>query len=84
MEVVDVAVKVINFNRWKAKNHRLFQLLAKEMRAQHEGLLLYTKVRWMSRSICLHPLYELRNEVEVFLQENDANPMSNFAMKSLL
>ncbi|QQP39543.1 Uncharacterized protein FKW44_020461, partial [Caligus rogercresseyi] len=36
-EVMDVAVKVINFIRAKAKNHRLFQLLANEMGAQHFG-----------------------------------------------
>ena len=42
MEVMDVAVKVINFICSRANNHRLFQLLAKEMGAQHMGLLLYT------------------------------------------
>ena len=31
--------------RSKAKSHRLFQLLAKEMGAQHVGFLFYTKVR---------------------------------------
>ena len=37
------------------------------------GPLLYTKVRWLSRGRCLHRLYELRNEIEVFLQEKEAN-----------
>ena len=46
MEVMEVAVKVINFIRSRAKNYWLFQLLAKEMRAQSVGLLFYTKVRW--------------------------------------
>jgi len=45
MEVMYVAVKVINFIRSKAKNHRLFQPLAKEMGTQRVGLLFYTKVR---------------------------------------
>ena len=35
MEVMDVAVKVINFICSRAKNHRLFQLLAEEVGAQH-------------------------------------------------
>ena len=39
MEVMDVAIKVINFVPSMAKNHRFFQLLAKEMEAQHVGLL---------------------------------------------
>ena len=47
VKVIDVAIKVINFIRLRAKNHRLFQLLAKEMGAQHVGLLYFTKVRWL-------------------------------------
>ena len=70
MEVMDVSVKVINFIRSRGKNHRLFQVLAKEMGAKHMGLLLYTKVRWLSRGSCLHRLYELRNEVEAFRSRN--------------
>lgn len=73
LEVMDVAVKVINFIRAKAKNHRLFQLLANEMGAQHVGLLFYTKVRWLSRGKCLSRLYELRLETEIFLRENENN-----------
>ena len=73
MEVMDVAVKVINFIRARAKNHRLFQLLAKEMGEQHVGLLFSTKVRWLSRGKCLSRLYELRVEVEIFLRDNENN-----------
>ena len=51
-------VKVINFIRSRAKNHRFFQLLATEMGAQHVGLLFYTKVRRLSRNKCLSRLYE--------------------------
>uniref|UniRef100_UPI00358EF2FA protein FAM200C-like n=1 Tax=Myxine glutinosa TaxID=7769 RepID=UPI00358EF2FA len=73
LEVMDVAVKVINFIRAKAKNHRLSQLLANEMGAEHVGLLFHTKVRWLSRGKCLSRLYELRVEVEIFLRDNENN-----------
>jgi len=73
MEVMDVAVKVINFIRSRAKNCQLFQLLAKAMGAQHVGLLFYTKIQWLSRGTCLSRLYELKNKVEIFLQENRNN-----------
>ena len=33
----------------------------------------YTKVRWLSRGKCLSRLYELKNEVETFFQENKNN-----------
>ena len=71
IEVMDVAVKVINFIRSRATNHRLFQLLAKEMGAQHVGLLFYTKFRWLSRGKCLSRLYELKSEVKIFLRKNN-------------
>ena len=70
MEVMDVAVKMINFIRSRAKNHRFFQFLVKEIGAQHVGLLFYIKVRWLSRGKCLSWLYELKNEGEIFLREN--------------
>ena len=73
MEVMDVAAKVINFIRSSSKNHRFFQLLAKEMRAQHVGLLFYIKVRWLSIGKCLSWLYKLKNEVEIFVSENKKN-----------
>ena len=67
MEVMDVAIKVINFICLRAKNHRLFRLLAKEMAAQDVGLLFYTKVRRLSRGKCLSRLCELKNDVKIFL-----------------
>jgi len=73
MEIMYVAVKVINFIRSRAKNHPLFQLLAKEMGAQHVGLLFHTKVDWLSRGKCFTRLYELKNKVEVLLRENKNN-----------
>uniref|UniRef100_A0A8C4WVN9 Uncharacterized protein n=1 Tax=Eptatretus burgeri TaxID=7764 RepID=A0A8C4WVN9_EPTBU len=73
LEVMDVALKVINFIRAKAKNHRLFQLLANEMGVEHVGLLFHTKVRWLSRGKCLSRQYELWVEVEFFLRDNENN-----------
>ena len=62
----------------QGKNHRLFQVLAKEMGTKHVGLLLYTKVRWLLRGSCFHWLYELRNEVEAFLQESKSKVHAQF------
>ena len=67
MEIMDIEVKVINFICSRAKNHWFFRLLAEEMGAQHVVLLFCTKVHWMSRGKCLFLLYELKNEVEIFL-----------------
>ena len=73
MEVMNVAIKVINFVCSIAKNHRLFQLLAKEMGTQHVGLWFYIKFCWLSRGKRLSRLYKLKNEVEIFLRKNKSN-----------
>ena len=46
LEFINVAVKMISFSRSNAKNLMLFQLLTEEIKAQHVGLLFYTKVPW--------------------------------------
>ena len=78
MEVMDDAVKMINIIRSGPKNHRLFQLLTKEMGVQHVRLLFYIKVRWLSRGKCLSRLNELKNEVKIFLRENKNNIRVHF------
>ena len=40
---------------------------------QHVGLLFYTKVRLLSRGKGLSQLYELKDEVKIFLRENKNN-----------
>ena len=70
--------------RSRAKSHRLFQLLAKEMGAQLVGFLFYTKVRWLSRDKCFYRLYELKNEVEIFLRESKNNLHDQFHNKEFV
>ncbi|CAL9683639.1 unnamed protein product [Knipowitschia caucasica] len=68
--VLDDAVKVINFIHSRPLNRRLFQTLCQESGTEHEQLLLHTDVRWLSRGKTLLRLYELHNEVYVFLKEH--------------
>ena len=43
------------------------------MAVQHVELLFNIKVRWLSRRKCLSLLYEITNEVEIFLRKNKNN-----------
>ena len=45
------------------------------MCAQHEILLYYTEIRWLSRGQVLKRLMELRKKVSFFLREKQ-NPLS--------
>ena len=66
-DVLDVAIKVVNFIKAGALNSRLFKLLCKDMESEHEALLFHTNVRWLSKGNMLGRLYELREEVAIFL-----------------
>ncbi|KAJ4941766.1 hypothetical protein JOQ06_011640 [Pogonophryne albipinna] len=68
--VMDDAVKMINVIQSRPLNHRLFETLCHENGTEHDQLLLHTDVRWLSRGKTLLRLYELRNEVFVFLTEH--------------
>ncbi|XP_067249349.1 zinc finger BED domain-containing protein 5-like [Chanodichthys erythropterus] len=67
--VLDTSVKIVNYIKSRPLNTRLFSTLCNEMGSEHKGLLLHTEVRWLSRGNVLRRLYELRDEVRIFLTD---------------
>ena len=65
-EILCTSVKVVNFFRARALNHRIFKKLCRETGAQHEVLLYHTEVRWLSKGQVLKRLIKLRKEVSFF------------------
>jgi len=51
---------------------RLFRKLCEDMESDHKNLLYFTKVRWLSKGNVLSRVFELRDELEIFL--NDVKP----------
>ncbi|GBN83817.1 Zinc finger BED domain-containing protein 5 [Araneus ventricosus] len=70
-EVLSETVKIINFIKSRPKNNRLFKILCDDMGSMHTSLLLHTEIRWLSRGKSLIRLFELRNEVGIFLRDNN-------------
>lgn len=68
--VLDEAVKTIHFIKSRPLNSRIFTSLCKEMGSNHEHLLLHCEVRWLSRGRVLTRLFELIDEVRLFLLES--------------
>ena len=66
-ETMNDCIRVINFIKAKALNSHIFSLLCEEMGSQHQSLLFYTAVRWLSRGKVLARLFELRHETRQFL-----------------
>lgn len=69
--VLQDAIKVVNYIKSRALNSRLFAKICAEMGSEHIQLLLHTEVRWLSRGKMLSRLFELYSEVQLFLMETD-------------
>jgi zinc finger BED domain-containing protein 5/7/8/9 len=77
-EVMDIAVKTVNFIKSRPLNSRLFSVLCNEMGSSHTNLLLHTEVRWLSRGKVLTRLFELRGEVLAFLRDHPFQHCASF------
>lgn len=77
-DIMSTAVKVVNFIRARATNHRLFKQFCEAVGSNHDVLLYHTEVRWLSRGIVLSRLMELRAEVSGFLHSKQSNLCAQF------
>ena len=66
-ERMSVVIKVVNYVKSSALNTRLFSKLCKDMGADHTALLYHTLVCWLSKGNMLSRIFELREEVKLFL-----------------
>nr|XP_006005906.1 PREDICTED: zinc finger BED domain-containing protein 5-like [Latimeria chalumnae] len=69
-EVLDNAVKMVNFIKARPLNSRIFSALCNEMGSEHVNLLLHTEVRWLSQGKVLARFFELHSEVKVFFTDH--------------
>ncbi|CAM4630751.1 unnamed protein product [Caretta caretta] len=68
-QVLDEAVKINNFVRGRPLNAQLFSQLCDEMGSDYTQVLFHTEVRWLSCGKVLNRLFQLREELQVFLDE---------------
>ncbi|XP_050516254.1 general transcription factor II-I repeat domain-containing protein 2B-like [Diabrotica virgifera virgifera] len=66
--VMDKVVLTVNFIRAKGLNHRQFQAFLSDVGSDHEDIVYFSSVRWLSRASTLKRFYSLLDEVKIFLE----------------
>ena len=72
-EVLNQAVKLVNYIKTRPVKSRLFKQLCSNMDSQHRRLCLHIEVRWLSKGKVLNRVYELRLELLKFFEEMKKN-----------
>ncbi|XP_068200558.1 zinc finger BED domain-containing protein 5-like [Palaemon carinicauda] len=70
-EVLESVINIVNYIKTKALNTCLFKELCKDMNADHEILLFYTAVRWLSKGNVINRVFEMKDEIKLFLETQE-------------
>ena len=65
--VIDPIIHVVNLIKGRALNHRQFKYLLEDMEAVHTDIMYHNNVRWLSLGKVLQRIWELQDEILLFL-----------------
>ncbi|KFM69639.1 Zinc finger BED domain-containing protein 5, partial [Stegodyphus mimosarum] len=69
--VMKTVVSTVNYIQAGELIHRKFKSLLEEVGSQYSDVLLRTSVRWLSRGKVLERFFSLRQEIMLYLQQNN-------------
>jgi len=69
--VLDPVISIVNYIRSHGLKHRQFRDFLEEINAEFHDLPYHTSVRWLSNGKSLSRFFELRTEIEIFLNERN-------------
>ncbi|XP_060061829.1 zinc finger MYM-type protein 6 isoform X4 [Erinaceus europaeus] len=67
------SAEILSFVKRNALNSRMFKILCEETGSECVNLPLNAEVRWMSKGRILTRLFELRHEIEIFLNQKHSD-----------
>lgn len=68
----------MNFIRSRALKHRQFKEFLDELDSEYGDLVYFCEVRWLSRGKCLKRFFDLREEVQIFM-DNLGKPVAEMS-----
>ncbi|XP_006732634.1 zinc finger MYM-type protein 6 [Leptonychotes weddellii] len=72
-EILLQSAQILGFIKSNALNSRMLTILCEDMGSEHVNLPLHAEVRWISRGRILTRLFELRHEIEIFLNQKHSD-----------
>lgn len=83
-QVLECVVNVVNFIKTRPLKARFFRKLCEDMGSEHTSLLFYCTSRWLSRGHVLSRTFELRQEIYIFLKEEEHKYTEQFVNEEFL
>ncbi|XP_063766181.1 zinc finger BED domain-containing protein 5-like [Eleginops maclovinus] len=83
-EVMTDVIATVNYIKTRPVKARLFSALCEEMGSNHTAVLFHSEARWLSRGKVLSRVFELREEIRIFLEEEGHDLAVNYSDENFL
>ncbi|KAE8287193.1 Zinc finger BED domain-containing protein 5 Transposon-derived Buster1 transposase-like protein [Larimichthys crocea] len=70
-DVMTDVITTVNYIKTRPVKARIFSALCEEMGSDHTAVLFHSESRWLSRGKVLSRVFELRDEICIFLEEEE-------------
>lgn len=67
--VMSTVISTVNFIHKSGLNHMQFKAFLQYIEAEYGNLFFHTEVQWLSRGNVLKRYFELKNEIDLFMNE---------------
>ncbi|XP_063323043.1 zinc finger BED domain-containing protein 5 [Pelmatolapia mariae] len=82
--VMTDVITTVNYIKTRPAKARIFSALCEEMGTDHTVVLFHSESRWLSRGKVLSRVFELRDEIRIFLKEEGSDLTNKFNCNNFL